>query len=584
MNEYLNNIKRTLLHKEETIASPLVSIIMPLYNYSKYVLASINSIVKQSYENWELIIVDDCSTDDSYAIVSSYIKTFPELNITLFQNAENRHVSYTRNYGISKAKGKYIATLDADDLYHTELLKEFVYIAESRRADLVYCSAIMFDDLNMASIERVSYLQDKEPYNRIIPPMQMFVRREVFDVLKYDENKHNGEDTELCMRIFQRGFRNPVQICKSLFYYRWHNSSLSKVTPQQEASNLAHVVIDNPELYSEYHIKWAKQLIAGEDVSMLEHPYTLVPGLVQLIVEYEKDNSNYASILQQIEEKFVQMVEKAKAEKSYRLEIFTIEISENKKIDVLPFWYTYSYGDNHSLMGVLTSEYKVENTDLKRSASLSNFSYVVKVHFNDFKKCIDNGEELISIVVPIRNNAKNLLEETILSVINSSYKNWEMIIVDDCSDDNSQKVATELCKKYQKYQINLYANQFAYGVNITCNAAIKRSNGNYFVPLYSGDVISPSFLERCMTEMKNNNADIVYNAECEKDVLLEKLLLEINTKFGILFTRNVWDNIEGFSETEVSENNYMKLLNSYKRFNFVYYRISEQLYKHRMEK
>ncbi len=94
---------------------PLVSIIMPTYNNEKFIRESIESVIFQSYENWELIIVDDCSTDETENILKEY--SYQHENITYIKLGINSGTAVARNLGIERAKGKYIAFLDSDDLW-----------------------------------------------------------------------------------------------------------------------------------------------------------------------------------------------------------------------------------------------------------------------------------------------------------------------------------------------------------------------------------------------------------------------------------------------------------------------------------
>ena len=94
---------------------PLVSIIMPSYNSEKTIALSIESVLKQTYINWELIITDDKSTDETIAIIDEYVKKYKR--IYLFKNDKNIGAGGSRNRSIIEAKGKYIAFLDSDDLW-----------------------------------------------------------------------------------------------------------------------------------------------------------------------------------------------------------------------------------------------------------------------------------------------------------------------------------------------------------------------------------------------------------------------------------------------------------------------------------
>ncbi len=109
----------------------LISIIMPSYNTAKYISDSIKSIQAQTYENWELIIVDDCSTDDSVAV----IKSFNEPRIRLLQNEKNSGAALSRNCALREAKGKWIAFLDSDDVWVPEKLeKQTAFMKENNYA------------------------------------------------------------------------------------------------------------------------------------------------------------------------------------------------------------------------------------------------------------------------------------------------------------------------------------------------------------------------------------------------------------------------------------------------------------------
>ena len=104
----------------------LVSIIMPSYNTAEYITESINSVIAQTYTNWELIIVDDCSTDNTDAVVS----TFDDNRIIYLKNDKNSGAAVSRNRAIMEAKGKWIAFLDSDDLWMPEKLEKQVCFME----------------------------------------------------------------------------------------------------------------------------------------------------------------------------------------------------------------------------------------------------------------------------------------------------------------------------------------------------------------------------------------------------------------------------------------------------------------------
>lgn len=98
----------------------LVSIIMPSWNTGRFIAESIDSVLKQTYTNWELLIVDDCSTDNTDEIITSY----KDSRIKYFKNEHNSGAAFTRNKAMREAQGEWIAFLDSDDLWKPEKLEK----------------------------------------------------------------------------------------------------------------------------------------------------------------------------------------------------------------------------------------------------------------------------------------------------------------------------------------------------------------------------------------------------------------------------------------------------------------------------
>ena len=119
-----------------TSEKPLVSIIMPVYNTEKYLDKSIGSVIQQIYENWELIVVDDGSTDNSISIIQSFAQK--DQRIQLYINESDQHgPGIARNIGLDHLRGKYTYFIDSDDWIEKELLVDTVTKAEETGADLV---------------------------------------------------------------------------------------------------------------------------------------------------------------------------------------------------------------------------------------------------------------------------------------------------------------------------------------------------------------------------------------------------------------------------------------------------------------
>jgi len=117
----------------------LVSIVVAAYNAEKYISETINSVLSQTYKHWELIIVDDCSTDKTHEIIKNFQKKHDNVYCyTLEKNSGS--AAKPRNTGIQKSKGQFIAILDADDLWQPEKLAKQIRYLKNTNADLVYTS------------------------------------------------------------------------------------------------------------------------------------------------------------------------------------------------------------------------------------------------------------------------------------------------------------------------------------------------------------------------------------------------------------------------------------------------------------
>lgn len=126
------------------INSDLVSIIMPAYNCEKFIGDAINSVINQMYRQWELIIVDDFSTDNTLEIINEYIKM--EDRIKLYSLNKNSGAALARNKAIKMAKGKYIAFLDSDDLWYSNKLESQLLFMKQNNIDFSCTSYSKIDE------------------------------------------------------------------------------------------------------------------------------------------------------------------------------------------------------------------------------------------------------------------------------------------------------------------------------------------------------------------------------------------------------------------------------------------------------
>ncbi|WP_418223271.1 glycosyltransferase family 2 protein [Clostridium isatidis] len=143
----------------------LVSIITPTYNCGRFISETIDSVLKQTYTNWEMIIVDDCSTDNTKEVVEEYVKKDSRIKYYILEQNSGAAVSRTR--AMELAKGKYIAFLDSDDLWTEDKLQKQIDFMESNGYAFT-CTAYEQIDEKGKSLNKVIKTRKKTNYNRVL--------------------------------------------------------------------------------------------------------------------------------------------------------------------------------------------------------------------------------------------------------------------------------------------------------------------------------------------------------------------------------------------------------------------------------
>lgn len=174
---------------------PLVSVIIPSYNHADYVLNAIDSIVKQTYQNWELILIDDGSTDNTHQILSNH--SFNDSRIKIILNKQNRRQSYVLNKGIELSNGEYICFLPSDDWYLPDKIEKQVAIFGNLDDSygVVYSGGLRYfeDTKELLEVKTNQRMRRGNIFKDLLlspgfvyPASPLFLRK-VFDKIKFDE-------------------------------------------------------------------------------------------------------------------------------------------------------------------------------------------------------------------------------------------------------------------------------------------------------------------------------------------------------------------------------------------------------------
>lgn len=213
-----------------------VSIIVPIYNAEKYIAKCIESIINQTFSNYELILINDGSTDNSIQIIKNYEKKYD--NIKVFNN-KNRGVSYTRNFGLKNATGKYIMFVDADDFLENNCLENLLCNIED--GDIIISNYYRYYGKNKKILKngnignKVLGLDEFKEYffyyyrkNITNSPCARLYRKCIIDKynLEFDEDYSLGEDLIFNLN-YLKYVHKIVFVNDYLYYYRLTPNSLS---------------------------------------------------------------------------------------------------------------------------------------------------------------------------------------------------------------------------------------------------------------------------------------------------------------------------------------------------------------------
>ena len=203
----------------------LVSIIMPNYNCEKYLPETIQSVLDQTYQNWELIFVDDCSTDNSLEI----IRSFNDDRICIFQNEKNSGAAISRNYALRQAKGRWMAFLDSDDLWAKDKLSEQLKFMKEN--EYAFSFTHFYFDRNDGNLTEFSPKKDVYTYRDILKHNYMACPTVVYDASKIGKidmpiEAEKREDFGCWLKILKRGV-NAYCLHKCLLTVKIHEGSVS---------------------------------------------------------------------------------------------------------------------------------------------------------------------------------------------------------------------------------------------------------------------------------------------------------------------------------------------------------------------
>lgn len=207
--------------------TPEISVILCTYNREKYLEKCINSVVNQTYEDWELLIVDDGSQDKTFEVVNPYVERYPNIR---YLKHRNKKLAYAKNAGVQTSFGKYLTFIDSDDTYAPSHLQQRIeYLKANPEIDLIEGGFASDEEIFVAD-----YFQPGKTINLrecVLGPT-FFGKRKVFFELQGFNNIAYGEDTDFWHRAAKIFKTQKVSDLQTYIYTRAETSITKSVLGQ----------------------------------------------------------------------------------------------------------------------------------------------------------------------------------------------------------------------------------------------------------------------------------------------------------------------------------------------------------------
>lgn len=265
---------------------PLISILIPAYNAGSYLSQCLDSIIKQTYFNLQIVVFDDGSKDNTWEICVDYLKR--DIRIEIYHH-ENSGVAATRNILLDKVKGDYFLFVDADDWIESDMIEAMFQLALEYNVDIVNCQFVKNDAICKKNLNETDiWSQGQTIYHFLRHTIfngslcNKLIRTSLIHNLKFHNDISYGEDALFCWQVLQR-IKTVVRTPNEYYHYRMNDTSLSHQswTPEKKGSGsiVWRIITENTAKLWPQYLDLAKARYAIEDMwglyfaSLAKYPY-----------------------------------------------------------------------------------------------------------------------------------------------------------------------------------------------------------------------------------------------------------------------------------------------------------------------
>lgn len=502
-NYYINIcLKNKLIQKNiELIKEPKISIIMPIYNGGKYLFYSLRSIQNQNFKNIEILLIDDCSTDDSLNIIKQYMKE--DIRIKLIKNKKNRKILYSKSIGALNSKSKYILELDQDDMFIRNDCFDILYLqAETNNLDLVQIRDYSKNTFDFSYITKINSIENHLIFPQITNyknqpnlKLKMFINNNIYLLwgllIKSDIYKKAIYNLWPIIMNYQLVFHEDYAISFMIIIlskrYKYLNKfGLLHLFHEKSASNKYQI---NKNYY--LSVLFVSNNIYNYYIKNNEKDIIILINYIKLFIDcFQYAKKYYKEFYQHIIGYILRNHHLTEKEKENIIKI----IEKKKKIDLNKYYSFKKYiGENENEF--LSKKIKVEKNTVK-----DNYEISILIYCNEFK----------------------YLLKTIKSILNQKNVYFEIIIIYDNSYNKELSIIQKYIKHYK--MISLIVNKIRKGLIFSISTGILKSKGNYFLFLQPTYILSKrNILNELHYKIVKTNLDILeFDLIKQNDIMNER--------------------------------------------------------------
>ena len=427
----------------------LISIIIPCYNIENYIEKCIESIENQTYKDIEIIAVDDCSKDGTIVKLKELQERYS--NLQVYQNDKNRGAAYSRNFAMKKAKGEYIGFVDSDDYITDDYYEKLMETAEKEKADLVATDIeIVYENNSNAPILSRACLGEVTKFNLVnnglaASPCNKIIKKELIEKYPFLEGKINEDVASILPAIVKAKKVAYVQGIKYFYVQRNNSVQNEEVTTKRlemfDSINTCFERIKDDKDFKKYQsaILYQQVLLLYMVIIPKQKDYEKRQELLDIFMEKQEKYNLYKN-------KHIKHFIKEQPKKERRFYKDMAKCLKRKETTI-----ANEIIENKDKMNKTKEKMKdvirklTKRTVIRRYIEVEDLEKLAK---KQSKK--QQGDIKISVVIP-NYNYENFLLPRIYSILNQTEKIHELIILDDCSKDNSRKLIDEIVEKIAPY-------------------------------------------------------------------------------------------------------------------------------------